>query len=261
MIPFLLVTAFLLIVAVGIIMLVLVYQKRQLQYLGEKEQLKVTYEKQILESKLEIQEQTLKNISQEIHDNIGQVLSLAKLHINTMDTNDPASLQEKISGSKTLITKAIRDLRDLSKSLNTDYVNELGLVRAIEHELDLIKKTGSYGITFSVEHPCYRLEEQQELIFFRIFQEAVHNIIRHAKARFIKVHLLFDPAVFTLSITDDGTGFDDSKLATNNYYSSGLGIRNMYNRANIIKADYRLQSAAGKGTTINVSLAIQTPKL
>src|SRR5215216_148874 len=93
--PIIIITLFLLIVAIGIIMLVLVYQKKQLQYLREKEQLKVTFEKEILESKLEIQEQTLKNISQEIHDNIGQVLSLAKLHINTMSVDDPEALVEK----------------------------------------------------------------------------------------------------------------------------------------------------------------------
>ena len=86
------VTMFLIIVSTGIIMLVLVYQKKQLQYLREKEQLKVTFEKEILGSKLEIQEQTLKNVSQEIHDNIGQVLSLAKLNINTMSSDDMPAL-------------------------------------------------------------------------------------------------------------------------------------------------------------------------
>src|SRR3984885_1089355 len=182
MISIFIITALLLIVAIGIIMLVLVYQKKQVQYFREKEQLKVTFEKEILESKLEIQEQTLKNISQEIHDNIGQVLSLAKLHINTMNCNEPISLQDKINDSRNLIGKAIQDLRDLSKSLNTDYVNELGLIRSVEYELELIQKTGSYEIQLDIEAKPYRLEEQQELIFFRIVQEALHNIIRHAKA-------------------------------------------------------------------------------
>src|SRR5450432_2905115 len=167
MISIFIITVFLLIVAIGIIMLVLVYQKKQLQYLRDKEQLRVTFEKEILESKLEIQEQTLKNISQEIHDNIGQVLSLAKLNINTMSDATPEALQDKINDSKHLITKAIQDLRDLSKSLNTDYVTELGLSRSIEYELEMIKKTGSYEIQFGIEGKTYRLEPQQELILFR----------------------------------------------------------------------------------------------
>ncbi len=76
---------FLIIVAVGIIILVLIYQKKQLQFVQEKEQFKIILEKEILEAQLEIQEQTLKNISQEIHDNIGQTLSLAKLNLNTIN--------------------------------------------------------------------------------------------------------------------------------------------------------------------------------
>ncbi len=73
-----------------------------MQYIGEKKQLKITFEKEILESKLEIQEQTLKNISQEIHDNIGQVLSLVKLNINTMNCNEPVQIQTKINDSRQL---------------------------------------------------------------------------------------------------------------------------------------------------------------
>src|SRR5215213_4553470 len=126
------ITVFLVIVATGIIVLGLVHQKKQLQYLREKEQLKVAFEKEILESKLEIQEQTLKNVSQEIHDNIGQILSLAKLTINTMNHTEPETLQEKINDSKQLVGKAIQDLRDLSKSLDTDYVTQMGLIKSIE---------------------------------------------------------------------------------------------------------------------------------
>src|SRR6187551_1859556 len=88
--------------------------------------LKAQYERTLFQSQLEIQEQTFRNISQEIHDNIGQVLSLAKLNLNTMDCNNPEALQVKINDSKQLISKAIQDLRDLSRSLNTDYVVEMG---------------------------------------------------------------------------------------------------------------------------------------
>ena len=254
------ITIFLIIVATGIVILVFVHQKKQLEYLREKEQLKVTFEREILESKLEIQEQTLKNISQEIHDNIGQVLSLVKLNINTMDSEEPKALQGKINDSKHLITKAIQDLRDLSKSLNTDYVTDMGLVRSIEYELELIKKTGIYDIQFDIEGNTYRLEEQQELIFFRIVQEALHNILRHAKATAINVRLMFEPEIFTLQIIDKGVGFDTSQLEHNNFNGLGLGIRNMHNRANMLNADFKLISALEKGTTITLTLPLQTSK-
>jgi signal transduction histidine kinase len=96
------------------------------------------FQQTLLQSQLEIQEQTLKNISQEIHDNIGQALTLVKLNLNTMDFDLNEQSNQKIITSKELISKAINDLRDLSRSLNTDIIADLGLQNAIEQELILV---------------------------------------------------------------------------------------------------------------------------
>ena len=244
-----------------ILLLVVYYNQRKKKHIEEKQTMQSQFHQTLLQTQLEIQEQTFKNISQEIHDNIGQVLSLVKLNINTMDCDQPAALNEKISDSKQLITKAIQDLRDLSKSLNTDYVTEMGLARSIEYELEMIKRTGSYEIKFNTTGNLYRLEPQQELIFFRIVQEVLHNIIKHAKAKSIYVEILFGLEVFTLKITDDGVGFDSSQLEVNNNIGSGLGIRNMRSRASMINTDFKLMSNVEKGTTVILTLPLQTPKL
>lgn len=244
-----------------IITFFIINQRKKEKLILEKQKLTREYEQAILQTQLEIQEQTLKNISQEIHDNIGQVLSLAKLNINTMGDAAPELLNEKISDSRQLISKAIQDLRDLSKSLNTDYVTDMGLARSIEYELELIKKTGAYEIELDVKGKPYRLEQQQELIFFRIVQEALHNIIKHAKATAINVRIMFEPEVFTLQISDNGAGFDAKQLDENNYTGLGLGIRNMHNRANMISAGFKLTSTLEKGTTVILTLPLQTPKL
>src|SRR5215217_789660 len=134
----------LLVILTFFFLLFLQNSRRKFHHQQQLQMIQTRFEQEILLAQLEIQEQTLKNISQEIHDNIGQVLSLAKLHINTMSYDDPKGLHDKINDSKHLITKAIQDLRDLSKSLNTDYVTELGLIKSVEYELELIQKTGSY---------------------------------------------------------------------------------------------------------------------
>lgn len=244
---------FLLIVGVGIVILVLIYQKRQLQYLREKEQLKVAFEKEILESRLEIQEQTFKNISQEIHDNIGQILSLVKLNINTMDGNDPNDLKEKIKDSRELVGKAIQDLRDLSRSMNTDFITETGLLKAITYELELLKKASSYTTELHIEGNPVRLLAQQELILFRIFQEVLNNILKHARASAVVLHIYFNPHTFVLHIADNGQGFGSASYLQPNTSSNGLGIRNMQNRARLIGADFTLESIIGKGTTIKIT--------
>ncbi len=252
---------FIMVIVIAIISLILIYQKKQIKFIKEKDSLKALHENEILQAQLEIQENTLKNISQEVHDNIGQVLSLVKLNINTMDYQQPEMLQQKISDSRALITKAIQDLRSLSKSLHTDFVIESGLATAIQYELDMIKKTSDYDIRFQKEGKPYRIEDQHEVIIFRIVQEAIHNIIKHAKATEIEVKLTFEQELFTLKIIDNGLGFDASPLKNNNYSKSGIGIRNMYNRANMINSDLKIASNPGKGTTIVLTLPLQTPKM
>ncbi|HEY5368914.1 MAG TPA: ATP-binding protein [Hanamia sp.] len=237
------------------------YNHRKHKHLLEKQSMQSNFQHELLQTQLEIQEQTLKNISQEIHDNIGQALSLVKLNINTMNYNEPILLQNKINDSKSLITKAIQDLRDLSKSLDTDYVVELGLSRAIEYELEMIKKNGEFQIQFNITGKPYRLENQKELILFRIVQEALHNIIKHAKATAINVELIFEAELVTLKIEDNGNGFDTSPLENNNYSKFGLGLRNMENRANIINATFKLTSTLDEGTIITLALPVQTLKI
>ena len=242
-----------------LIIFLLIHKKKQEANREERQSLQAQFTQTLLQTQLEIQEQTLKNISQEIHDNIGQVLSLAKLNINTMNCDEPVALQEKISDSKHLISKAIQDLRDLSRSLNTDYVIEMGLLRSVEYELELIKRTGTLETVLHVEGKPYRLEQQQELILFRIVQEILHNIIKHAKATLIDVFAQFEPEAFTLTVTDNGVGFDASRLEAADYTGFGLGIRNMHNRAKMINTNFTLNSTLDKGVTVRMQLPITNP--
>lgn len=253
--PIFLVTVLLLIVAAGIIMFVLIYQRKQFQYLSEKKQLKVNYEKEILESRLEIQEQTMKSISQEVHDNIGQVLSVAKLNLNMIRLNDPdLVVEEKINNVSELLQKAIQDLRDLSKSLHSDVIAEKGLLKAIENEFGILKKTGAYTITLNIEGDYYHLPEQKELILFRMFQEIINNIIKHAKASAIDVQISFQPQEFMLCIHDNGLGFDIAGIDL----SKGLGLRNIINRSQLIGAFYSIDSLLEKGTTVKIALPVNS---
>lgn len=249
-------SVFLLIVAVGIILLVYVYQKKQLLYVREKEQLKLDFEKQILESKLEIQEQTFKYISQEIHDNIGQVLSLAKLTINTMSSKDAEVLQQKIDSSKQLVGKAIEDLRSLSKNLNTDYITDLGLAISVENEIKLLRNVSQYQIEVTTEGNAYRLQQQRELIIFRIFQEVLQNIIKHSKATCITITFYYNPDAFILRVSDNGMGFDVSLLTDTNNNKVGIGLRNMRHRASLISANFTIDSLPGAGTVVKIQLPV-----
>jgi two-component system, NarL family, sensor kinase len=250
------VTAMFLLLVSFAISFLLIFKKRKQGYLHEKQLMQSQFQQTLLQTQLEIQEQTLKNISQEIHDNIGQALSLAKLNLNTLPEMNDEGLQQKILNSKQLVSKAITDLRDLSRSLDTDYVQEMGLQRAIEYELEMIKKTGTIDTTLVVDGSLFRLEKQKELILFRIVQETFNNILKHSGAKNLNVNINYAPTYFTLLIKDDGKGVNLEPLneANNNF---GLGIRNMHSRAKLIGADFNMSSTLGGGTDVMINLPIE----
>jgi len=239
-----------------IISFLLLYRRRHHRYLREKQQMQLSYEQELLKARLEIKEQTFKNISQEIHDNIGQVLSLAKLNIATMENSPPETLGRKIQDSKKLVSQAIHDLRNLSHSLSMDYIADLGLARAIEHELSMVKKAGDYETAIEMDGAPYSIDNQKELILYRMIQEILNNIIKHATAQKIIIYLGYRPEKFTLTITDNGKGFDLTPLNDNN--SFGLGIRHMHNRAQLIGAGFLISSTLELGTSVTITVPTGT---
>ena len=227
--------------------------ERQNSMLLKEQKLRNEYEETILQTQLEIQEQTLKTISEEIHDNIGQALSLAKLKLNTLKYDQPDQLVEKINDSRELVSKAIRDLRDLSRSLNTDSIASMGLVRAIELELELFRKSG-FQTTLYTEGEIRKMEPQQELILFRIVQESLNNIIKHAEAKTIRVSALYTEVELDLQVEDDGKGADPSQLDMDGNSYKSLGLRNMSNRAGMIGGTFSINSVPGNGTIIKLNI-------
>jgi two-component system NarL family sensor kinase len=235
-----------------ILVLVAYINQRKKRHIEEKKSMQVNFNQELLRTQLEIQEQTLKTISQEIHDNIGQVLSLAKLNLATADISKMDTLSQKIEDSRSLVAKAIQDLRDLSKSMNTDYVSDMGLPRSIEYELEMIKKTGYYETEFDIEGSVYPLERKKELILFRIVQEVLNNIIKHARATRIILSLHYEPASLDVKITDNGHGFDLTMIQGKNEVKAGLGIKNMNNRAQLIGAQFLMRSTLEQGTIVDI---------
>lgn len=170
-----------------------------------------------------------------------------------MDISKTDEMQDKILNSKNLVSKAIQDLRDLSRSLNTDNIAAMGLMRAIEYELELIHKTGAHQTQFNIEGSVTRLDAQKELIIFRIMQETINNIIKHANAKNISIEAIFNSNL-ELSIKDDGNGFDKLEKDTNQ--PSGMGLKNMESRAKMIGAEFSINSLPGNGTQVILKIPL-----
>ncbi len=245
---------FVLLINIFIIRFIILHQKRHNNYLKEKQLLQSQFQQEILKTQLEIQEQTLNTISQEIHDNVGQVLSLTKLNIFTMDISQPEQLQHKINHSKTMITKAIEDLRQLSRSLHGDKIAEIGIRAAIANELNMINNSGRFTTELAVTGQPFTLDPQKEMVLFRIAQEALHNAVKHSGGKRIEVIVIYTPDSFTLRIADDGKSFDWKALDVT---QTGIGLKNMLNRANLIGANLYFDVENGKGCSIVVKLPVR----
>ena len=222
----------------------------------EKEILNKNYKEALLRTQIEIQEQTLKTISAEIHDNVGQVLSLAKLNLNTFNTITDEPTQNKISDTKNLVAKAINDLRNLSRSLYGDKIADLGLPDAISNEFKILENSGQYNTVLKIIGESYKLDPQKQMVLFRIVQEAMNNTIKHARAKNIRVTLDYKPELFSLTIADDGTGFDASSLLGN---QTGIGLKSMQNRATLIGGKLYIDSLPDNGSRISIELPNPQP--
>lgn len=236
---------FILLLFVSAVMLFRIYLKRKNKLILEKEIMAAKFGQTLLQSKLEIQEQTFSDIGREIHDNIGQVLSLARININTV--NAPGDTA-KLTLIDELMEKALADLRSLSHSLDADIIRKKGWLEMLRKLLNDLQKSGKFETSLKADEGLPALGNEKPIILFRMIQEMINNIIRHANADKIKIEAKKEMDGLVIIVSDNGRGFD-TKLA-----SQGAGLRNLENRAKMIGADLYIRSETGSGTIITIAL-------
>ena len=236
---------FVLLLVISVLFLFRIYLKRKNKLLLEKERMNIEFEQTLLKSKLEIQEDTFNEISREIHDNIGQVLSLVRINLNTLKAPGET---DKIDRMDELMGKAITDLRNLSHSLNADHIRNHGWVAPMTKLLNDLQKTGKYKVFIEQDDELPALGNDKPTILFRMLQEAINNIIRHAAANTIYLAAKKENHKLVIKITDNGKGFDVNKNP------GGVGLQNLRNRSKMIGADLSIKSDTGKGTTVTISI-------
>ena len=250
---FIVVIGLILLLFIFIITMAFLYRKRQHQFEQNLAQTKLAHDKAILSTQVEIQEQTFQHISREIHDNINLSLTLAKLNLHTVDWNSREKTEEKIAASIELLSTCIAQLNDLSKSLDADTINRHSLLKALEEELHRIRHTGCLEIEYSSSGTPVYMNSHTELVLFRIIQEALNNIIKHASAAIARLQLDYRENFLRVQISDNGNGFDPAILPEGRH----AGLRNMAARVKILGGKMDLQSLPGNGTTLNFTIPFE----
>jgi signal transduction histidine kinase len=244
-------TIFISFLAIIIILLIYLYQKKKLNHQQKIATLNLTYEKGLLATQLESQEATFKDISIELHDNIIPNLSVAKLCLTSLDSIDERSVESKINTSIRKISGSIYQLHSLSRSLKAETITLYDLDRALTEEINILKDCGLFTIELNTFGKPVARNVKKELAIFRIVLEFLTNIIKHSEAKNVSLILRYYPDRLDVFIEDDGKGFQYPLLQRN---SRSLGLNNIKNRIGVLDGEISISTSIGKGTSIFLSI-------
>jgi two-component system NarL family sensor kinase len=227
---------------------IILYNRRKQRHINEKLAMEAAFTEELTKAQLEVQEQTLQTIGTELHDNIGQLLSLTSLTLKSIDIHLPDKAVTKIDAAVELTTNCIREMRLLGKLLQGEQLVHAGLEHAINQEAGWLERTGKFKIDRHIS-PCLpRPDSEKDLLVFRMLQELLNNCIKHAHATEIVISLLYVDRHLILSVADNGIGFD---MATSDM---GMGLENIKRRSKVLLGKVDIRSVSGSGTSIKISI-------
>lgn len=243
------ISVLLLLIAVFVINLGFTYKKKRQRHDLEMNSLRHEFEQEMLKARIETHEQVQLQLSQEIHDNVGQLLSSTKMMMTILQ-RQLKEVPDVFFTTEETLSKAINELRSLSKSMNREWLERFDLIDNLENEIQRINNAGRLHIGFH----CARLiplTSNKQIILFRIIQETIQNTIKHAGANKLAIAISPGAAGLAIELKDDGRGFDTSAGSNN-----GIGILNIKNRVRLLGGTVDWSSAAGKGTLVQISIPV-----
>jgi signal transduction histidine kinase len=221
------------------------YNQQQRQFESEKRHLELTFQKEATLAQLEMSEQLLMKISQEIHDNIGASLTLAKMQLALIDAS---TYQLKANRTIELLTRSIEDLRNLSKSINGSYILDQGLENAIQRELEIIHSSGTMMARFVSQADDLSLSNDLEIVIFRAIQESLNNALKHSQGSEIEVHVVSTPIDWTFKVIDNGKGMRMEQV------TKSVGLNSLKARMQAVGGRLEIQTELNGGTVVNCIL-------
>jgi PAS domain S-box-containing protein len=210
-------------------------------------------QKLIAQAMVDAQEKERAEIGKELHDNINQILSTTKLYLE-LAKNDNKERLSLITRSAGNIHNAIHEIRNISRSLVPASIGDLGLQDSVADLVESVKTTRAIHVEFyPVGNFDEKISDKAKLMLFRIIQEQVNNVLKHAGARNLIIELILEETEnsIELSITDDGKGFNPEKVRKN-----GLGLSNIMSRADLFGGKVTIQSAPGRGCKLRVQVPL-----
>lgn len=238
----------------GIVIFIIQYRKRKVLHEKEKEMLHVQHSQELMHTQLHIQEQTMQDIGREIHDGVGQRLTLASIYTNQLSyQNKYPQIEQRVAEISKIINESLAELRGLSKSLTHTSADGSDLAALIKSECDRVNGLHTCKATCSFNSTAFVLSTTVKNFLLRIVQEFMQNSLKHAECRHITVDFHNNEGGLTVTAADDGKGFGSDVY---DKAEKGIGLENMKKRAELIGATYSIESNPGKGTRIQVFVPV-----
>ncbi|WP_169743928.1 sensor histidine kinase [Kaistella jeonii] len=240
-------TFMILIVVLMMVAIYSVFIKKKSQLILTQKIKEATFEQELANSQVEIKEQTLNYIGQELHDDLGQKLSVARLMTNKLSFSDESEKKEIANEINLLIGECIQDIRNLSKVFITKQVEHFGFVESLEREIFRIKRLQLLEVHYDINNRDLEINSSHALILFRIIQECINNVIKHSKSKCIELLVIDHQDFIDININDTGIGFNTHRE------DNGSGLKNMISRAKIINTDFKINSSEKDGTKVLIT--------
>jgi signal transduction histidine kinase len=231
----------------GIIIFILQYRKRKLEYEKEKVRIEEQHRLDMLNSHIVIQQQTMQFIGGEIHDSVAQKLTLASIYSQKLEfENKYPGIADKINAISEIINDSLAELRDLSKTLTDNRIQQTSLTDLLRQECERLNDAGVCKATF-VSDFGNEMSVTVKSFLLRVLQEFIQNSLKHAACNQINIRIEANNDGLSVVASDDGKGFDSS-----NIHSKGIGLNNMSRRIRLIGGNFNLESKPGEGTVLRV---------
>lgn len=256
--PLLIVAPIMLLLALGVVFFVVVYQKRLIRHQQHLRELQAARQKQVLEASIEAQEAERRRVAKDLHDEVGAMIALVKLQVGQFMSGsaDPAKLESGLR-VKQQLDEVMVSVRRISHNLMPAVLEKFGLVQAIESMKRAVPADAAVSFDFSCNDTERRLNAKVELAIFRGLQELLSNTLKHSKATAIRVDLTFKPKEVELSYSDNGIGFVQNLEEEQGLKSRpGLGLTNLKSRIELINGEITLISGEGAGVHAEIMVPI-----
>ncbi|MGZ5211365.1 MAG: sensor histidine kinase [Kaistella sp.] len=231
-----------------VLMMVLIYmfyvRKKGELLLSQKEK-DIRFQQELTLAQIEMREVTLTYIGQELHDDIGQKLSVSKLMLNQIISQSTESVKTNLNEINELLGETIQDIRNMSKTFITDQVEHFGLIDSLEIEMNRISRLKLIDIELRSNKHDIDINPKDGVIIFRIIQESVNNTLKHSQAKNLNIEVEDGPKTLKIIIKDNGVGI-------NNDSGQGSGLNNMKKRALMMNAQLEITSQKNIGTVLKL---------